>query len=163
MFTDPFGLCPEEMRDKSGSCPGGLSVKEWNSVEAGIGQVRHAGMRARLTRMLNDGKIGAVEEFSGATDAVFAANIYTGSISGSRNFGPAGQSAFDLPAEDIGFALVHEVGHVDQVAGSTASQKNAFQQRRQTDPSFAGFVERGANTGACLLVPNTKLFAPYCK
>lgn len=162
MFSDPFGLCPESKRDRAGNCPGGLTVREWDAVEEGIAEVRHAGMRARLTRMLHGGQVKAAATLSDPA-AAFGANIFDGSISGSRQFGDAGGSAFELPAEDIAFGLVHEIGHIDQTAGMSVSQKNSFQNNRKRDLQFADFIERGANTGACLLVPTTKLFAPACR
>jgi RHS repeat-associated protein len=161
-LTDPFGLCPEEKRDSNGNCPGGLTVSEWTRVEGGIAEVRHEGMRRRLTRMLNDGKIHAAPSLDDP-DAYFGTNWHSGHITGTRRQGAAGISAFDLAPEDLGFSLVHEVGHVDQVGGLSTVQINQMQARRREDLAYRQFIERGAHIGACMFVPHTQIFAPYCE
>ena len=32
-YSDPYGLCPEDLRNEDGTCPGGITVDEWKAVE----------------------------------------------------------------------------------------------------------------------------------
>src|SRR6266496_2769482 len=55
-FSDPFGLCPEKMRDKDGRCPGGLTVEQWRRVEYAANNRMQKEARDRVLKLLREGR-----------------------------------------------------------------------------------------------------------
>jgi RHS repeat-associated protein len=56
-FRDPFGLCPQELRNEEGTCPGGLSVSEWDAGVSALPCITDAEAVARLGSKLRRGLI----------------------------------------------------------------------------------------------------------
>jgi RHS repeat-associated protein len=134
---DPFGLCEEKRRDAKGLCPGGLSVREWQVVEAAIGTISHRPVRSVLGNMLKEGKITPAEELvSEGVHAYMGTNLYTGTVSVSRGKSMGSAKAFDLPAADFAWALSHELGHIGQFQGRTRAEVRSMLQSYNRDYSY---------------------------
>lgn len=132
------------MRDKDGKCPGGLSVKQYQRVEAGIGTIDDAATRADLTAKLQGGriKIGTPKQFEESRDSPMGS-----SPSGTIYLNPDG-SWEKLGAGSLGFGLGHEVGHKVHFDQLSPDQKNSFGTLIRSD-SFIKAMERFADSVSC--------------
>jgi len=115
--SDPFGLCPEKLRDARGNCPGGITVKEWQSVEAELQNMTNEAA-ARTSGLLFGGRIHGANL---APDVAGRVSSRTpGDIDINRTAGKHG-SIFESSL--IGPTLVHEGKHVDQLKGKAAGRE----------------------------------------
>jgi hypothetical protein len=55
-YADPYGLCAKSRRDSADLCPGGLTVTEWQRVEAAASWMTGSARR-KVLRQLNWGNI----------------------------------------------------------------------------------------------------------
>ncbi len=134
-------------------------MEEWEKFEGGIEEVNHRGMRHRLGGMLRRGEIAGQDDlFAGEPGGYAAARWWEGTILVSRAAG-----SFNLSPPDIGWMLVHEVGHLDQFAGKSGAERNAMARQYRNNPVYRTFLESGADIAACLLVPHTSIFASRCR
>lgn len=114
MYTDPFGLCKEEQKDKDGKCPGGLTDKQWDRVEYAANNRMTKGARERVLALLNAGKIHAgLSWFEKAmsrlkgTDPAGVTNNLTDHIS-------IREDAFEYQPGNLAMLLAHESQHTWQ-------------------------------------------------
>ncbi len=111
-FSDPFGLCPEKMRDKDGNCPGGLTVKEWNKVEESYAHLSRDVRRRTAARLMK----GQIHGGSLSSDEYSETDKLNGTdITINRDFGLFGRSIFNDPVE-LPKSLIHEDQHVTDLA-----------------------------------------------
>ena len=118
-YSDPYGLCPEPMRDKNGNCPGGLRVREWQQVEATYSNMSLEA-RARTRGLLHAGRIHGAALAPGVAGEVNPAA--PGDVNINRSL-PTG-SIFDNQHE-LGKTLVHEGRHTVQLKGKAAGEEAA--------------------------------------
>lgn len=143
-FSDPFGLCPEAQRDKSGNCPGGLSVSQWEAVDQAAGQL-HSDVASLIRAKLAAGEIHAGEErdarIMGRGDPV------SGDITLMTNtwYG----SAFDLGVADLAQLVAHEYRHTTQLTGVSAGTAMSIRQSEARMPWRLRPMEIDAAAFAC--------------
>jgi len=111
-FSDPFGLCPRNLRDENGNCPGGLSVNEWDQVQQSYPHMSRA-VRHRTAVRLMRGQIhggSLASEKYGETDEVTGREITI-----NRDMGMFRRSVFN-DMEQLAKTLIHEDQHVIDLA-----------------------------------------------
>lgn len=108
--SDPFGLCPEKLRDKDGNCPGGLSVREWDRVEYAARNRMAAEAQDRVIDLLFRGKISSV---AGLTSRGRPALGVGFPLSDKVKIDAAAFSS--LAIGDFAFLLAHEAAHTTQL------------------------------------------------
>ncbi len=110
MFSDPFGLCPDNLKDNDGKCPGGLSVKQWNQVQETYPNMSTIARR-RTATLLQHGQIHGNQlapEVYGQTDHLTGKNVTI-----NTSHGLFRQSTFNNHTE-LTKTLIHEGTHVEQ-------------------------------------------------
>ncbi len=158
-FSDPFGLCPEKERDKSGQCRGGLQVAEWQAVTRAAGELEPAA-KSEVLGLLANGKIRS--ETWLFDDVAGFANPLTGNI--VLNTATDVGSVFEWSAGRLAFLLAHEVGHTkqyDQVGPAYASVIGIFDSAVHGGRT-AG-LDMGANAYACKVVKNAAQLSQACR
>jgi RHS repeat-associated protein len=130
IFADPFGLCPDSLRTASGTCPGGLSDKEYRFIEKGVqGNLRSQG-DGRILERLQTGRI-VKSPMTWTNEPAEPGRDYDTIIVTDRFF------AENRPEEGI-WVLGHETGHILQWAsgmlvreiGAPGAQKNLARMTR---------------------------------
>jgi RHS repeat-associated protein len=115
MFTDPFGLCPDSLKNGKGLCPGELSDKEYDNVERAAKDHLSLVARNRVLGALSSGRIrggslgGDEAHVSGSSPDVIRIN---------RNLKVFDQrlSVFNWDPRSLARILAHEDRHVQQLA-----------------------------------------------
>jgi len=153
-FSDPFGLCPEGKRLEDGTCPGGLSVAEWNAVVDAIDNNMSAEAGTAVRGKLEAGDIrgaqGGTKLDNGQVldyDAAAVTDFNTEVIYVNR-FTSSGASAFAYSTPDLAFVLAHEYGHVLQAAGATPGHRRSLI-RAINNPNGYALLQAGADRYAC--------------
>jgi hypothetical protein len=142
-FSDPFGLCPEEDRDKDGRCPGGLTVDEWKAVENASKEL-YKDVAAALLQLLKAGKIHSMEY----ADATFLGwgDPFTSDV--TINTATWIGNPFQWGSADFAHLLGHELRHTGQLNGLSDQMK-----REIVRTDLAG-MQRDADLFGCeSLVP----------
>jgi len=118
-YDDPFGLCPDSLKSK-GSCPGGLSDKEYDVVEKAAKEHLKQLARNRILTALQTGKIRGtsfLHQEKGSEEAHVSA-LQPSVIRLNRSqSGFEGEhfSSFDLDSRSLAHVLAHEDRHVQQL------------------------------------------------
>ncbi len=107
-FSDPFGLCPEKMRDKDGRCPGGLTVEQWRRVEYAANNRMQKEARDRVLKLLREGRIHAGQ----MVDPASGAETRPGNITVQPD-------QFEVSPSSFAWQLAHESQHIEQFSGLT--------------------------------------------
>jgi RHS repeat-associated protein len=117
MFTDPFGLCPEEQQNEDGLCPGGLTVEQWELIQKAAQELRQED-REWLLRLLENGQIRSAtlgRNAGMATGYLWHPKL----INVNDRFGPEKKDFLvSVSTADLAFAFAHERGH-QRVADTT--------------------------------------------
>jgi hypothetical protein len=138
-LSDPFGLCPEDQRDEDGRCPGGLTVEEWDAVEAAR-EFMDDETSTVIGEWLDAGKIRGRNMFR--EDVQAYANPLTQNIVVNRDL-QMGNGFEVIRPSQLGFILVHEYGHlVDAGVGLGSNLAFLFRLNRT-------FYEYKADMYAC--------------
>jgi RHS repeat-associated protein len=120
-YSDPYGLCPEHLRNpNTGLCPGNLTVQEWQAVMDQVPNMSDAS-GARTETMLVAGLIrgdnlpGDIfgEVRPEAPDAIYINRTFNGPVSDGVTYRG---SIFENPTE-LGKTVVHEGKHTFQLRG----------------------------------------------
>jgi RHS repeat-associated protein len=107
-FSDPFGLCPEHLRNASGRCPGNLKPKQYNFAQSVFSRGLTPAGSTPLLDMLKTGRIvGNKPMFN---NPVAQVDHYWGGPSNIR----LGPEFFSLNKADAAWVGAHEYGHVLQ-------------------------------------------------
>jgi hypothetical protein len=124
MFTDPFGLCADSLKDKKGLCPGGLNDKQWDRIEYAANNRMTREGRQLVLDLLYRGKIHPglslqariMDKITGRPSAAFT-NKITDNVH-------IAEESFSLRLGDFAFLLAHEGRHTAQ---------SLFQRERDAD------------------------------
>jgi RHS repeat-associated protein len=145
-FSDPFGLCPESMRDKNGKCPGGLTIREWDQVEFAANHFLSGDARHRVLGALNAGKIVSAEldpDKAGEVRKVMdPQEIRLNRVSSTGN-------AFEYAPGDLAWLLAHESQHVEQAKGQSLGRRLWHNAKYNLSPTYKAAIEGDANAYAC--------------
>jgi hypothetical protein len=145
-FSDPFGLCPEEKRSKDGTCPGGLTVTEWNKATSAAKNNLNSDAAARVLGLLDAGKIsGARLDY----DVLAEVPWQTGDEIRVNRLTGEGLSVFDYGPGDLAWVLGHESQHIEQLKGKTYGNRRAMAHARATNSGYRARVEGEADQYAC--------------
>jgi hypothetical protein len=109
-FGDPFGLCPDSLKNEDGDCPGGLTDDQWDRIEYAANNRMTAGARERVLGLLSEGRIHVGLSWLNRTlkpNAAAVTNVFTDNINIS-------EVAFGYFPADFAFLLAHESQHTVQ-------------------------------------------------
>jgi RHS repeat-associated protein len=132
-FSDPFGLCPPEKRDKDGRCPGGLTVAQWDRVEYAAKNRMTPEARALVLGLLERGKIHSKPGVISGFKQVAAV---TSSLTKNADFA---EETFSYELGDFAFLLAHEAQHTRQFFMSPG--------KREPDADAFGCTNTWGRTG----------------
>jgi RHS repeat-associated protein len=124
-YSDPFGLCPEEMRDEDGRCPGGLSVEEWGRVEQATYEMKFDSA-LEVLGALYAGRIQGFSEQSTAVGRVTPERPDIIQINRSYSSSDPGAyqgSVFEHPV--LTLTLLEELRHTHQYQGMDLATRQA--------------------------------------
>ena len=111
MYTDPFGLCPDSVRNSDGTCPGGLSDRQFDRAEYAARNHLTPEARDRVLALLHDGKVHAGTLNARANAATgFDSQITVNTQSRNGNI-------FEAHVAFLGYVLAHESEHAKQFSG----------------------------------------------
>ena len=109
-FSDPFGLCPDSLRADDGTCPGGLTEREFKRAEYAARNHITPGAQDRVLGLLYDGHL-----HSGVLDRVANAETASGEI--TVNTQSRNGNLFESHPALLGYVLAHESEHHEQQTG----------------------------------------------
>ena len=150
-FSDPFGLCPESMRSSDGTCPGGLSIKEWDQVQTAMTHLKDES-RGRVSDLVNAGKLHGGKlslniwgSTGGRLDRTAGVNINRAYFNRSTQ---SLASHFDDAPAELANTLAHESQHFEQQRGLGFLGRLASGYYYGTDKNYQRAVEGDAETYA---------------
>jgi RHS repeat-associated protein len=175
-YWDPFGLCPESLRNKKGRCPGNLSVDQYNSIETSAKEGLTGGARDRILDMLQQGDIRLVRstgsgqpaaaKWRGRDQILVTEQFFTSERPANGNGNGYGSS------HERAWVLAHELGHLHQAEMGilvteigTGVQPNHRRVRRLlNDSGELAPAQVDANAYACRVARNPGAWAskPGC-
>ena len=144
-YADPYGLCPEELRDKERKCPGGLTAGQYRRLQDGIGTIGDSLTRANLESKLVSGqlRVGTARQFAESPGSAIGSHASSGTILLNPD-----RSWEELGTGSLGFALGHEIGHKVHFDHLSPMQQGAFDSLVGT-PAFFKSMERFADSVSC--------------
>jgi RHS repeat-associated protein len=167
-YKDPFGLCPEPIRDANGRCPGGWTPRQWRMIETAI-FMGDAQAAYDLNNALWNGLIvaGHTTNHMPAQETPDVNHPYI-TLDTLSNGDPRLMSDSGQPfAVDQGWSIGHEYGHYTDEETSMDTQKHHWAYWKAVaddDMKYAHddrFYEKRADAYACAHF-NSPSWRAYC-
>jgi RHS repeat-associated protein len=113
-YTDPFGLCPDSLKNDDGECPGGLSEQQWRRIEYAANNRMTKEARELVLGALNAGKISPGLNLLDKVLSVIKGGEPAGVTNTITDNIRIAEKAFKYGIGDFAFLLAHEAQHTQQ-------------------------------------------------
>lgn len=149
-FSDPYGLCPDSLKQEDGDCKGGLTVSEWQAVESAARKHLKPLARDGVLSLLYAGKIHPMSKADNRYGEEYKGEIWLNRTRTDASTG-AVQNIFTLPLF-VAKTSAHEYQHTRQSAEFMI--KRAYYSAYSNDAYFRSAMEADAESFARInLIP----------